>query len=90
MNPREQPCELLIMPDGSIRFLYDDAFAPLLPLGDAALFRASRIEPIGTAWFADLALVNGPMLGPFSLRADALHAEQEWLTAQYLSECETL
>jgi hypothetical protein len=90
MNPREPKCELLIMPDGQVRFLYDDALAPLLHVGQAALFRASHIEPIGSAWFADLSPVEGPTLGPFSLRADALHAEQEWLSAHYLPDCETL
>ncbi len=90
MNPKEHECELLIMPEGSIRFLYDDAFAPLLREGDAVLFRASHIEPIGSAWFADLSLVDGPMLGPFPLRADALAAEQEWLWTHYLPDWETL
>jgi len=90
MNLREHECELLIAPDGSIRFLYHDALALLLREGDASLFRASHIEPIGSAWFADLSLVDGPTLGPYPLRADALRAEQEWLWAHFLPDCETL
>lgn len=80
------PCELVIAPDGSIRFLWDDALASLLTEGEASLFRASHVEPIGTLWYADLALVDGPMLGPFTLRADALAAEAEWLTAHILTD----
>ena len=87
-NSNTPPCELVIAPDGSIRFLWDDDLAPLLIEGEASLFRASHIEPIGTLWFADLALVDGPMLGPFTLRADALTAEAAWITAHILTDPE--
>lgn len=87
-NTNAPACELVITPDGSIRFLWNDALAPLLTEGDASLFRASQVEPIGTHWFADLALVNGPLLGPFPLRADALAAEAAWLNAHFLTELE--
>lgn len=88
INSSAPPCELVIAPDGSIRFLWDDNLAPLLAEGDASLFRASHVEPIGTLWYADLALVDGPMLGPFTLRADALAAEAEWLLAHFLTDPE--
>jgi hypothetical protein len=42
--------------------------------------RASHCEPDTSGrWLADLSFVNGPVLGPFSRRADALAAEVAWL-----------
>lgn len=35
-------------------------------------------------WFACMYPVNGPVLGPFSTRSEALLAETDWLTAQRL------
>ncbi len=64
---------------GELRFLYHDALMPLVLLGDAHLRRASYVEPRGTQWCADLSPVDGPLLGPFPLRTDALAAEAAWL-----------
>ncbi len=33
----------------------------------------------GSFWWADLLPVNGPVLGPFSTRSEALEAELRWL-----------
>jgi hypothetical protein len=89
-NGREPVCELVIAIDGSIRFLWDDCLAPLLAEGEISLFRASHVEPVGTLWYADLALVDGPILGPFLLRADALAAEAAWLLAHVLTDLDLL
>jgi hypothetical protein len=35
-------------------------------------------------WLADLTPVQGPCLGPFQRRSDALQAEAEWLAANWL------
>ena len=70
---------LSIAPEGELRFLFDDALTPLLQLGEASIRRASHVEPIETAWYADLSPVGGPMLGPFEYRSDALAAEAAWL-----------
>lgn len=71
--------EILVDPVGGVRFLYDDALAPLLNEGRAEIRRASHVGPVGTEWWADLGPVGGPMLGPFKLRQQALDAEKEWL-----------
>ncbi len=68
-----------IAPDGTLNFLWDDALAPLMELGESTLFRASHIEPQGIEWVADLSPVGGPTLGAFPLRNDALTAERDWL-----------
>ena len=75
---------LTIAPDGTIQFLWDDALAPLLALGESAIRRASYVEPEGTEWIADLLPAGGPVLGPFPLRSDALTAEQDWLLLKLL------
>ena len=70
---------LSIAPDGKLRFLWDDSLAPLLELGEASIQRVSHVEPQGTMWIADLTLVDGPRLGPFTLRKEALASEADWL-----------
>jgi hypothetical protein len=42
--------------------------------------RASHVEPdhLGL-WWTDLSLSNGPKIGPFARRADAISAEIAWL-----------
>ena len=67
--------------DGRITFVYDDAIADLLEVGQGEVRRASHVEPApGGGWTADMGPVDGPVLGPFPLRADALTAERVWLT----------
>lgn len=70
---------LVVDPQGKSRCLYDEAI-DLVVLGDLAIQRASHVEPDANGlWWADLAPVGGPTLGPFSKRSDALTAEQVWL-----------
>jgi hypothetical protein len=76
--------QLLIQADGTIRCLYDEAI-DLSPLGTVSIARASHVEPTATGqWVADLAPVNGPVLGPYLLRSQALAAEAEWLAEHWL------
>jgi len=64
---------------GNVRGIYTDNF-PWLELGKALVQRASNVEPdhLGL-WWADLSLSNGPKIGPFARRADAIAAEIAWL-----------
>jgi hypothetical protein len=79
--------------DGHATFVYDDALAELLTEGDATIERVSHVEPYdgsggdafaarhaGLWWTADMSPVDGPVLGPFKTRAEALAAERAWLT----------
>ena len=79
ITPQKSKHLLRIEPDGTIRFLWDDALAPLLELGESGIARASHVEPQGALWFADLHPSGGPRLGPFALRGEALQAERDWL-----------
>ncbi len=76
--------QLVILPDGSVRCLYDEAI-DLSALGQSAITRASHVEPDPQGgWLADLSPVSGPLLGPFPHRSDALAAERAWLEAHWL------
>jgi hypothetical protein len=47
--------------------------------------RASHVEPDDAGqWFADLAIMGGPRLGPFLVRSQALAAERQWLSEHWL------
>lgn len=71
--------DLIIGPGGQVRCLYGEAI-DLAALGPLTIARASFVEPDSSGnWWADLAPVQGPCLGPFLRRSDALQAEQAWL-----------
>ncbi len=85
MRATESEIIITIQPDGSLQFIYDDALASLMALGKSSTTRASHVEPDGQGgWTADMAPVNGPVLGPFQLRAEALTAERLWIEENVL------
>lgn len=74
-----QRATLAIKPNGVFIGIYSDGF-DYGELGRPRIRRASHVEPNSTGtWLADLSPVDGPVLGPFDKRADALAAEQAWL-----------
>ena len=76
--------QLLITPEGTIRCLYDETL-DVHQLGRPSIERGSQVEPTNESeWTADLALVGGPVLGPFQSRSEALWAEREWLEQNWL------
>lgn len=77
---------LRIDPCGVITCIYGEAI-DLTALGAARFRRASHVEPDAQGrWWADLAPVGGPILGPFTLRSQALQAEHAWLEHFALDE----
>ena len=71
----------LVVVGNTVTGIYnDDVYTVLRGLGVASVQRASHVEP-GTdgLWYADLAPVGGPVLGPYQRRQDALTAEVVWL-----------
>jgi hypothetical protein len=77
--------KLLIMPSGEVRCLYGEAM-DLAHLGPLNIRRGSHVEPdVQGQWLADLAPVNGPLLGPFDTRSQALAAEEAWLSENWLA-----
>ena len=76
--------QLIILPTGEIRCLYDEAI-DLAAIGHPVISRASHVEPDAEGqWWADLSPVDGPILGPFHQRTEALGAEYVWLEEQWL------
>jgi hypothetical protein len=76
--------QLVIKSGGAVQCIYSEEI-DLSVLGSLAIARASHVEPDGQGgWLADLSLVDGPVLGPFSRRSAALAAEHAWLEARWL------
>lgn len=76
---------IVVLPDGSVKFIYDDAMREIMKLGDFVVERASRVEPTPDGkWTADMEPSGGPVLGPFETRAEALEAEKVWLRFEIL------
>lgn len=83
--------DVVILADGTVKFLYYDELKPLLDIGDVDVKRASHVDPEKLEngelkWFADLAPVSGPKLGPFDTRNEAIDAEVVWLSVNYLNK----
>ena len=77
--------KLLVQPDGTVRAIYDEMI-DLAVLGRVTITRASHVEPDEQGrWLADLSPVNGPVLGPFDRRSEALEVEHDWLEAHWLT-----
>ena len=76
--------DIIVNPNGDGRCIYGEAI-DLSSLGPIAIQRASHVEPDADGtWLADLSPANGPVLGPFPQRSDALAAEHEWLEQNWL------
>jgi hypothetical protein len=76
--------QMVIAPGGAVKCLYGEE-VELLALGRLSIERGSHVEPTSNGqWTADLSPVEGPLLGPFNCRSDALTAEREWLEGYWL------
>jgi hypothetical protein len=76
--------QLLVTSAGGIRCVYNEE-VNLHQLGRLSIQRGSHVEPTSTGqWTADLSPVNGPVLGPFATRTEALNAEEAWLLQHWL------
>jgi hypothetical protein len=71
--------ELVVDAGGSVRCIYGEE-VDLREIGKLQITRASQVEPDAEGyWWADMGPVDGPMLGPFRSRSEALGAERGWL-----------
>lgn len=74
--------ELFVGTSGEITTLYSEVL-DLAALGALSIQRASHVEPDEAGqWWAEI--VDGPRLGPFERRSEALAAEVAWLTEHRL------
>jgi hypothetical protein len=77
--------QIVITSAGRVRCIYGETI-DLAQLGPLAIRRGSLVEPDADGqWLADLAPVNGPVLGPFASRSQALAGEEQWLTDHWLA-----
>ncbi len=77
--------QLVVRPDGHVRCVYDEAI-DLRQLGQITIQRGSSVEPDDDGrWTANLSVVDGPTLGPFDHRSQALAAERQWLDDHWLT-----
>ena len=71
--------ELVVDAGGRVKCIYDETL-DLRALGKLQITRASHVEPDSAGnWWADMGPVEGPVLGPFGTRGEALAAERGWL-----------
>ena len=76
--------DLLIEPSGTVRCVFGEEI-DLGQLGQLSIRRGSHVEPTPDGqWTADLAPVQGPLIGPFLTRTAALNAEVSWLQEHWL------
>lgn len=76
---------IVVEPSGTIKLIYEDDLRGLLATGKAEIKRVSHVEPtIDGRWEADLSPVNGPVLGPYETRKEALDAEVNYLIRNVL------
>jgi hypothetical protein len=74
--------ELIVAADGVARCIYGEEL-DLRKLGKLQITRASHVEPDAEGyWWADMGPVDGPVLGPYCSRSEALAAEREWLATR--------
>ena len=78
--------QIVIKPTGVFIGIYSDSF-DYSEFGKPQIRRASHVEPDTTGhWFADLSPVDGPTLGPFDKRNEAIDAELEFLNAMLANQ----
>jgi hypothetical protein len=76
--------DIIVEAGGNARLIYDESL-DLSAIGSVTIRRGSHVEPNSNGeWTADLSPVNGPTLGPFSSRSEALSAEVAWLREHWL------
>ena len=71
--------ELVVDAGGDVRCVYGEEL-DLRELGKLQITRASHVEPDRDGfWWAYMGPVDGPVLGPYGSRSEALGAERGWL-----------
>jgi hypothetical protein len=79
--------ELVVDAGGDVRCIYDEAL-DLREIGTLKITRASHVEPDAAGfWWADMGPVDGPMLGPYGSRTEALQVERGWLALERSRSC---
>jgi len=76
--------QVVVTAAGNVRAIYNERIN-LAQLGKVSIRRGSHVEPTNDGrWTADLSPCDGPVLGPFAVRSEAIAAEIAWLTQHWL------
>ena len=76
--------QLIVQSNGTVDCIYGEEM-DLDRLGLLKISRGSLVEPTSDGhWTADLSPVNGPVLGPYRSRREALASEVRWLETHWL------
>lgn len=79
--------KIMIDQKGTLNCVYDEMLQ-LDRFGPLQIKRGSHVEPNSEGqWNADLSPCDGPVLGPFQTRSEALEAEHQWLEQFWLESC---
>jgi len=71
--------ELVVDAGGDVRCVYGEEL-DLREIGKLQITRASHVEPDRDGfWWADMGPVDGPVLGPFKSRSEAMNEARGWL-----------
>jgi hypothetical protein len=77
--------QLIVRSGGAVRCVYAEELN-LRELGRLVIKRGSHVEPTSDGqWTANMSPVDGPLLGPFNRRSEALKAERQWLERHWLT-----
>jgi len=77
--------QFVVTAAGNVRAIYNERI-DLAQLGKVSIRRGSHVEPTDDGrWTADLSPCDGPLLGPFAVRSEAIEAENVWLTQHWLA-----
>lgn len=77
--------DIIIESSGNARLIYEETL-DLPSIGQVQIRRGSHVEPTECGrWTADLSPVNGPELGPFLNRSEAIEVEVAWLRKYWLT-----
>ncbi|QDV11458.1 hypothetical protein CA51_13220 [Rosistilla oblonga] len=76
--------QIVVTASGRVKSVYGETIN-LASIGTLDIQRGSHVEPNQEGqWMADLSPVDGPLLGPFDNRSEALAAEVAWLHENWL------
>ena len=70
-------------PTGTFSEVYYDDLPDLKAEWKAAIKRAIYVDVCEGGWVADMSILDGPQLGPYRSRQDALDAEVDWIEEMY-------
>jgi hypothetical protein len=83
MSAKNNEATIVTGPTGTFIEVYSDDLPNLKTEWDVKIKRAIYVDVCEGGWVADMSILNGPQLGPYRSRQDALDAEVDWIDEMY-------